>query len=121
MPALLLVGHGSLLRGFDTAMKRVARVLRKNQEFSSVSCAYLEITPPSIEAGIRKLVQAGAKEVVVVPYFLLTGKHVTRHIPAIVKAARKEHKGKAGIKLAPYLGYDKKIADIVGARAKEAR
>ena len=115
-PAVLLVGHGSKTRGFDHAMQRVAKALRKKKDFFSVRCAFLEVAAPSIPEGIAQAVEKGAKEVRVLPYFVLTGKHVTRDIPNIVAEASRKYRGHAKIILCPYLGFDEKIVSVVKKR-----
>lgn len=107
----MLVGHGSKAAGFDRAMKRVAREL-------GASCAYLEINEPSIGDAIDRAVKNGAKKVRVLPYFLLTGRHVTEHIPAIVREAQARHRRKASIRLCPYLGYDARIVGVAKDRLR---
>ena len=118
--AVIIIGHGSKQRGFQAAMERVAAALRRGRRFGVVLCAYLEITKPLIPEAIGRCVQKGAKEIIVLPYFLLTGRHVEQDIPRIAAEARKKYKGKARIKLAPYLGYHGKIVEVVKQRIGEA-
>ena len=113
--AVVIVGHGSKLRGFDAALRRVAAAVRKDKRFFSVRCAYLAINSPSIREAIRRSALAGAAEVRVLPYFLLSGKHVTRHIPQIVSASKKNFPD-IKISLRPYLGYDDRIVSVVKKR-----
>jgi sirohydrochlorin cobaltochelatase len=115
--AVILVGHGSKARGFDRAMKRVAGRLRKGVP-GPVRCAYLEINAPSIAQAVRRSVRGGAREVRILPYFLLTGNHVQKDIPRIVRQARREHGSKARIRLCPYLGYDERIVAVVKDRLR---
>ena len=102
-------------------MRRVAAGLRRDGRYDPVLCAYLSVTPPSIEQVIDRLVRGGAGDIRVLPYFVLTGKHVSRHIPAIVRAARKKYRGVAKISLCPYLGYHDKLVSVVKQRIGEAR
>ncbi len=101
-------------------MVKVARRLRNEKEFDLVSCAYLEITPPSIPKAIRTLVKKGAGEIRVLPYFLLLGRHIQKDIPRIVGLARKSHGHKVRIRLCRYLGYDLRIVALVKKRVREA-
>jgi len=116
--AVLLVGHGSREKGFQAAMWKVAKALQKSGRYDCVACAYLEVTTPSISQGIDRLVRKGAGEIHVLPYFLLVGKHVKRHIPEIIAEARKKFKSRVKIILCPYLGFDPKIVDVVKKRLK---
>ena len=112
---MVLVGHGSKAKGFDRAMKRVALRLR-GQDCGEVRCAYLEINRPSISEAIEKAARSGAREIRVLPYFVLAGKHVVRDIPKIVSEARRKHGRKIKIKLCPYLGYDERIVGVARDR-----
>lgn len=120
-PAVLLIGHGSKQKNFDTAMRRVARRLASTKAYFSVSCAYLEVSSPSIPEGVRHLVAKGAKRVLIVPYFVLSGKHVARDIPREVRLCRRDWKGRAAILLSPYLGYHDKLVELVQLRIREAK
>ena len=115
-PAVVLVGHGSKARGFDTAMRKVARALRREKRFGEVCCGFLEVSRPSIPHAIRSCVRRGAREVRVLPYFVLTGKHVTRDIPNIVAEAARRHRGRTRVVLCPYLGFHSKIVAVVKER-----
>ena len=119
--ALLIVGHGSKQRGFQAAMEKVAKKLRQTREFDWVLCAYLEVTPPLIPQAIDLCARKGAKEISVLPYFLLTGLHVTVDIPEIIAAAKKKYRGQVKIRLCPYLGYDDRIVEVVRRRIHEGR
>ena len=97
-------------------MQKVAGVLRRDKRFGSVLCCFLEVSGPSIPEAIGICIEKGAKEVRVLPYFVLTGKHVTRDIPRIVAEASHKHHGQARIILCSYLGYHQKIVDVVKER-----
>ena len=116
MPSVVLIGHGSKARGFDAAMRKVARALKRQGRYREVTCAFLEVASPSIPEAVRDCVLNGAREVRILPYFVLTGKHVTRDIPLIVSEAVKKHRGRSRIVLCPYLGYHEKIVSVVQER-----
>lgn len=111
----MLVGHGSKAARFDGAMKRVASRLRRGP-YRSVRCAYLEITSPSIPDAVRAAVEKGAREVRLLPYFVLSGRHIRQDIPRIVSAEKKRWKGRARVILCPYLGFDERIVSVVKDR-----
>ena len=102
-------------------MRKVAARLRKSGKFSRVICAYLEITRPSIEEAIAECVRQKAVDIRVLPYFLLTGRHVRSHIPSIVAQAKKKYRGASRIMLCPYLGYDAKIAALAEKRVFQGK
>lgn len=119
--AAVIVSHGSKAKGFDADLKKLVRQVRRESGFAFVVSAYLEINAPSIPKAIEICIRKGAREVRVLPYFLLSGRHVTEHIPAIVAEARQKHRDAAKIVLCPYLGFDKKIVSVVNERLSHAR
>lgn len=111
MRSLLLVAHGSRREASNEEVRNLATELaeRAGSRFGHVGCAFLEITEPSISAGVEAAVQAGADEIVVLPYFLSAGRHVAEDIPAEVDRKRREHP-EVRMRLAPYLG---QVGDLV--------
>ena len=114
--ALILIGHGSREKGFADAMKKVAGTIRKEKKFDFVLCAYNEIVAPSFAEAVEILVKKGVKRISVLPYFLQAGRHVRCDIPEFVTIERKKYSGKVKIILCPYLGFDKRIVNIVRDR-----
>ena len=118
--AVLLVGHGSKQAGANEAIDQVLEALRRKEPTTLFQSAFLEIQSPSIPAGIEFCLNQGCDEVIVVPYFVQTGKHVVQDIPRIVSETQIKHPQK-NICLAKYLGFDERIASIVFDRIYEAR
>jgi sirohydrochlorin ferrochelatase len=118
--AVVLVGHGSRVRGFERPMRRLAERLRSGP-YAAVRCAYLELARPSVSEAVDALARAGARRVTIVPYFLLGGRHVTEDIPEAVRLAKRRHRGNVVIALAPYLGFHERLVAVVERCIREAR
>ena len=118
--AVLLIGHGSKIEGSDEAMNQVVDELSKRDPSTLFQTAFLELQSPNIPDGIARCILRGAEEVVVVPYFVQTGKHVVQDIPRIVQEAQATHP-KALISLASYIGFDPRVVSVVEERIKNAR
>ena len=116
--AIILISHGSRCLGFDTPLRKVQRILQREIKNNKVLLAYLEINSPSISEAVDRCVRDGFKEIRLLPYFVLLGNHVKKDIPAIVSDCKKKYRGKARITLCPYLGFDKKIVDVVKERLR---
>jgi sirohydrochlorin cobaltochelatase len=117
--AVIVIGHGSKLKAFALPMKQAIRELKRRRPGLRVSEAYLEINSPSIAQAVDLLVKKGARSIRVLPYFLLSGKHVKQHIPEIVRKAQAKHRGRVSIRLCNYLAYDPKIVDVMEKRIKK--
>jgi sirohydrochlorin ferrochelatase len=118
--AVLLVGHGSKLAGSDSAIEQVVQALSKKDPATFFRSAFLELRSPSISEGIELCFRQGAEEVIIVPYFVQTGRHVVEDIPKIVAEAKARFPEK-NIHLADYLGFDPKIVSLVTERIQTAR
>lgn len=75
--AVLLVAHGSRRPEANADLEIVARALRTRGRFAIVECSYLEIAKPTIPDGASRCVDLGATAVLMMPYFLSAGSHVT--------------------------------------------
>jgi sirohydrochlorin ferrochelatase len=113
-----VVAHGSRRAESNDEVRALAQLLRAQaSDFDVISCAFLELAEPSIPDGLRDAIAAGAREVVVVPYFLSAGRHVVTDIPGEVDVVRAEHPD-ITITLAPYLGA---APELPGLLLKQAR
>ena len=92
MKSLILVAHGSRRAASNDEIRELTERLARQADgaFGRVSCAFLELAEPSIPDGIEQAVRAGAREVIVLPYFLSAGRHVAEDIPGLVAGKRLE-------------------------------
>lgn len=112
--ALLIVAHGSRREQSNEEVRNLTATIsaQAGNEFTHVSCAFLELAAPSIPEGIEQCIQGGASEVVVMPYFLSAGRHVVHDIPDQVAGKASEHPD-VTISVAPYLGTSEGIAALM--------
>jgi len=118
MTALLLVAHGSRREASNEEIRQLANKLRDaaTSQFTQIECAFLELAEPLIPDGITCCINQGANEVIVLPYFLSAGRHVSEDIPGIVAESQCRYPD-VSIKIAPYLG---ESGDIVQTLLKLA-
>ena len=105
MRALLVVAHGSRRAESNEEVRQLTDQIRGQNPtaFAFIACAFLELAEPSIPAGLQTCADAGASEIVVVPYFLSAGRHVVEDIPAEI--AQFTHTAPdVQVKLVPHLG-----------------
>ena len=114
MKALLVIAHGSRRAESNDEVRQLTNTLaeRAQGDFPIVRCGFLELAEPSIPDGIEQCVQAGATEVVVLPYFLSAGRHVITDIPNDVYGNQQEYP-QVNIRIAPYLGAHNKVSDLL--------
>ncbi len=83
--------------------------------FDIVEPAHMEIAEPSITTAFDRCVARGAKSIVVMPYFLLPGKHWHEDIPRLSAEAAAKHPGVGYMVTAP-LGLHPMIHQVIQAR-----
>lgn len=112
--ALLVVAHGSRREASNDEVRALSGVIaqKAGEEYAMVRTAFLELAEPLIPDGIEECIQAGADEVVVMPYFLSAGRHVARDIPEEVAPKQAQYPDKK-IRIAPYLGAADGIAELM--------
>lgn len=103
--SLLLVAHGSRRAASNDEIRELTERVRRKADgrYHELACAFLELAEPSIPCGIEALIANGAEQVIVLPYFLAAGRHITEDIPAQVRVKQHEHP-LVEIVIAPYLG-----------------
>lgn len=113
--AVLLVGHGSRLDEANEALVRLCRLVAARRPGSLTSYAFLQFARPDLQAALAELDARGVDEVVVVPVFLYEGVHIREDIPAIL-AEEADRRPQMRLILAPVLGIDERMADIIWER-----
>ena len=114
MKALLLIAHGSRRQQSNDEVIKLTNKLRDNSaaEYAIIHAGFLELADPSIPEGIKKCVVDGATSIVILPYFLNSGRHVIEDIPNIVKDSQQNYPD-IDIKIAAHLGASNMIMDLL--------
>jgi sirohydrochlorin ferrochelatase len=122
MKALLLVAHGSRRKQSNDEVVELADRLKKNcsDQYGIIHAGFLELAETLIPDGIKKCVDDGATSIVVLPYFLNSGRHVVEDIPEIVEQTRAEYPG-VDIKVAQHLGASELMMDLLIASANATK
>ena len=91
--AVIVVDHGSRRQSSNAMLEEMVRRFAQASRFDIVEPAHMELAEPSIRTAFRKCVDRGARRVVVLPYFLLPGRHWNEDIPELTRRAAGEHPG----------------------------
>lgn len=93
---IILVGHGSPKKDANQ-MEAVGKLLHGRLhpgcEGRCVKVAYLQYDRPDLPDAIEEAVGEGALRIVIHPFFLSSGVHVTGDIPNLIKEAERKHPG----------------------------
>lgn len=91
MENIILIGHGSPKReanNIELIGNLLHSALHPACNSNCVKAAYLQFAEPGITAAIQECVDSGATRIIISPYFLSSGLHVTKDIPGIISEAR---------------------------------
>ena len=117
MKAILLIDHGSRRDAANEMMDCMANLVQAMAGPDVIArYAHMELARPSIEAGLRSCVEAGATEVICFPYMLSPGKHSTGDIPRMVAAAAMAFPA-LEVRVTNALGVHEKLAELILNRA----
>ncbi len=89
--AVIILFHGSRAEGSDATVHRITAEVRRRGHFSIVAEAFLQHATPSLRESMALCVQQHANKVVIVPFFIQLGTHVTADIPQLVDEIRYRH------------------------------
>ncbi|HOF87729.1 MAG TPA: CbiX/SirB N-terminal domain-containing protein [Armatimonadota bacterium] len=116
--AIVVLGHGSRSPEATAQFLQVIDLLKRQQGTALVLPAFMELAEPQLQAALRQAVDAGAREVLVIPCFLFQGIHIKHDIPEMLEALTTAHPGLA-VRFGRPIGPDPRIADILAERVKE--
>jgi sirohydrochlorin cobaltochelatase len=110
--ALILFGHGARDPRWAAPFQRLQEILQAQLPDVTVALAFLELMTPSLPVLTEQLMQAGCRDVTVVPVFFGQGGHVLRDLPAMTEQLRNAHPGLA-LKVAPAVGEDAEVLNAI--------
>ncbi|MHB9096201.1 MAG: sirohydrochlorin chelatase [Syntrophales bacterium] len=116
--AVILIGHGSRAAGADDDMERVAESLRRVRGGIVELCRMAGRGTLFAEA-FEKCIRQGAKEIIVIPYFLHFGVHLRQDIPEMLREMAAKHP-EVRLVLGRHLGYDDSLVTLVEQRIGES-
>lgn len=118
-PAIILLGHGSRVPDAAAAMDRVAQTLRTRFPNRMIEIAHMSLAGPRLEEAFTECTGKGAREILVMPYFLHEGMHMKLDIPKILLGCV-EKCPQVRCVLGKCLGYHESLADLVHSRIHES-
>ena len=116
--AIIVFAHGSAISEANSGVAALAEEIARRSGCPA-SCAFLDVAQPDLHSAVAVVVDAGARRIVVVPYFLTMGVHVREDLPRLLEAQRSrfpEVEILAGQSLEGYPG----MAEMILDRVREA-
>jgi precorrin-8X/cobalt-precorrin-8 methylmutase len=122
MENIILVGHGSPRKeanNIEVIGNLLHKTIHPGCDGQCVRVAYMQFASPDIPETISACAEAGATKVILHPFFLSPGMHVTKDIPGMIEEARARHRNVEFIYTEP-LGVHEGLAEIVLDRIRSA-
>jgi len=116
---VIVVDHGSRLEAANAMLYEVCRVYAEATGMRNVEPAHMELAKPTIAQAFARCVARGARQIIVLPYFLSPGRHSMQDIPRFAAEAAARFPGVA-YRIAEPLGVDARMAEIMHHRVLNA-
>jgi sirohydrochlorin cobaltochelatase len=110
--AIILFGHGSRDALWHLPIQAVAERIRTTSPSTTVSCAYLELTEPSLALASAVLVDAGVDHITILPMFLGVGRHAREDLPALITELKQNHP-QIVFQVQPAVGENPAVLDLL--------
>jgi len=117
--ALLLIAHGSREEQANADLFDAVRELRRRGRYEIVEAAFLELAEPDIDTGAVQCIAAGAMRVILLPYFLSAGVHVSRDLEDARRRLSERHP-LVQFRLAEPIGRHPLSMEVLAERARDA-
>lgn len=115
--AILLVDHGSKRAEANEVLKELRDMVSSRVSEEIVHFAHMELAAPTIHDAFTRCIADGATHVVIVPFFLSPGRHVTTDIPSLSASAAESFPG-ITYEVRAHLGLHPLLVDVVLERAR---
>jgi sirohydrochlorin cobaltochelatase len=93
-------------------IQAVAERIRITSPSTTVSCAYLELTEPSLPDAAASLITTGVTDITILPMFLGVGRHAREDLPALITELKQNHPN-ATFQVQPAVGENPAVLDLL--------
>ncbi|MFP5253232.1 MAG: sirohydrochlorin chelatase [Actinomycetes bacterium] len=118
-PALVALAHGSRDPRSAATIKALVDEVRALRPDLRIEPAFLDLSKPSFDTVVDRLVKAGFDEIVVVPLLLTEAFHAKVDVPEAIAAAMSRHDG-LKVRGTSVLGLEPMLLDVLDRRLRAA-
>jgi precorrin-8X/cobalt-precorrin-8 methylmutase len=112
---ILVVSHGSPLTEANERFVALVGRIAARLDADNLRPAFFSLARPNIADRVAELAARGVRRIVLLPYFLYAGQHVTHDIPALLDECRRQFPAVA-FEVLPTLESDPALEDLVVER-----
>ena len=118
-PALVALAHGSRDPRSAATIKALVAEVKAMRPDLKIETAFLDLSKPSFDTVVDRLVKAGHDEIVVVPLLLTEAYHAKVDVPEAIAAAMARHEG-VRIQASRILGMEAAFLEVLDVRLRDA-
>ena len=118
-PALVALAHGSRDPRSARTIRGLVDQVRAMRPDLRIEPAFLDLSRPSFDTVVDRLVKAGHEEIVVVPLLLTEAYHATVDVPSAVAAASSRHP-EVRLRASHILGVEPVFLEVLDQRLRAA-
>ncbi|NYJ01642.1 sirohydrochlorin ferrochelatase [Nocardioides thalensis] len=118
-PALVALAHGSRDPRSAATVTALVNEVKAQRPDLRIERAFLELSKPSFDTVVDKLVRAGHEEIVVVPLLLVEAFHAKVDVPELIASATARHPG-LKIRATDVLGLEARFLEVLDERLRAA-
>lgn len=118
-PALVALAHGSRDPRSAATVTALVNEVKAQRPDLRIEKAFLELSKPSFDTVVDKLVRAGHEEIVVVPLLLVEAFHAKVDVPELIASATARHPG-LKIRATEVLGLEARFLEVLDERLRAA-
>lgn len=116
---IILLGRGASDMAANGEVAKMARWVYETTHHDLVDYGFTGITDPRLETLVARQVAVGAMQIIVVPYYLFTGRLIKRIHKQVERITRQYPQIAFG--LAGYLGINDRVVEVLESRLAEVR
>jgi sirohydrochlorin cobaltochelatase len=118
MRAVIVFAHGSRDPLWRKPVEAVAAQVQALAPDVLATCAYLELSEPTLPEAAARLVATGVTDIRVLPLFFGMGKHAREDLPMLMQSLREEYTD-TRFSLLPTAGENPKLLALLATMALE--
>lgn len=89
--AAIILAHGSRLEAANEEICSIVDQLQKIDAGMIYGPAFMSFGEPDLSGAIEEMVSRGVQDIVIMPFFIGLGSHISRDIPELLKREKSKH------------------------------